>query len=339
MPILENDQDIPRLAKQAGLLLAERPACHGFLLRRHGLYTWGDTVGRGRTARRDSGVPARESRTRKGDGHMALVRIPPRPGSGQATQDVTLTNAAEITAFLGGHGIDYERWTPAHPVDADAPAEAMLAAYAAEIDNAEGARRLRHRRRHRRHRRHAEPRRDARQVQQRALARRGRSALHRRRPRACSTSIRPSGPVFAIEVEAGRSDPRAARHASLVRSLRRRRIRAIRLFQDAVGLDAALHRERGGPGFEPVCFGPAYVARRMILLDIEGTTTPIAFVTATLVPYARTHLAGYLEQQAERHSTTARSPVYTRNTTSIARAGATVLPWARVRRETHISHG
>jgi methionine salvage enolase-phosphatase E1 len=28
----------------------------------------------------------------------------------------------------------------------------------------------------------------------------------------------------------------------------------------------------------------------LILLDIEGTTTPIAFVTETLVPYARMHL-------------------------------------------------
>ena len=35
----------------------------------------------------------------------------------------------------------------------------------------------------------------------------------------------------------------------------------------------------------------------MILLDIEGTTTPIAFVTETLFPYARTHLPLYLEQQ------------------------------------------
>jgi enolase-phosphatase E1 len=34
----------------------------------------------------------------------------------------------------------------------------------------------------------------------------------------------------------------------------------------------------------------------MILLDIEGTTTPIAFVTETLFPYARTHLPAYLEQ-------------------------------------------
>jgi len=32
----------------------------------------------------------------------------------------------------------------------------------------------------------------------------------------------------------------------------------------------------------------------MILLDIEGTTTPIAFVTETLFPYARTHLPEYL---------------------------------------------
>ena len=35
----------------------------------------------------------------------------------------------------------------------------------------------------------------------------------------------------------------------------------------------------------------------MILLDIEGTTTPIAFVTGTLFPYARVHLPAYLEQQ------------------------------------------
>jgi enolase-phosphatase E1 len=34
----------------------------------------------------------------------------------------------------------------------------------------------------------------------------------------------------------------------------------------------------------------------MILLDIEGTTTPIAFVTGTLVPYARARLHAYLER-------------------------------------------
>ena len=37
----------------------------------------------------------------------------------------------------------------------------------------------------------------------------------------------------------------------------------------------------------------------MILLDIEGTTTPIAFVTETLVPYARTHLRAHLERHAQ----------------------------------------
>jgi enolase-phosphatase E1 len=35
----------------------------------------------------------------------------------------------------------------------------------------------------------------------------------------------------------------------------------------------------------------------LILLDIEGTTTPIGFVTGTLFPYARAHLPAYLEQQ------------------------------------------
>jgi enolase-phosphatase E1 len=35
----------------------------------------------------------------------------------------------------------------------------------------------------------------------------------------------------------------------------------------------------------------------VILLDIEGTTTPIAFVTETLFPYARAHLAAFLERE------------------------------------------
>jgi enolase-phosphatase E1 len=35
---------------------------------------------------------------------------------------------------------------------------------------------------------------------------------------------------------------------------------------------------------------------RAVLLDIEGTTTPIAFVTEVLFPYARRHVRRYLEQ-------------------------------------------
>ena len=44
LPILDNDQDVPRLAAEVARVLDERPDCHGFLLRRHGLYTWGATV-------------------------------------------------------------------------------------------------------------------------------------------------------------------------------------------------------------------------------------------------------------------------------------------------------
>jgi methylthioribulose-1-phosphate dehydratase len=41
MPILENSQDLELLSKQATALMSEQPATHGFLIRRHGLYTWG----------------------------------------------------------------------------------------------------------------------------------------------------------------------------------------------------------------------------------------------------------------------------------------------------------
>ncbi len=41
LPILENSQNISTLAEEVGALLQNNPALHGFLLRRHGLYTWG----------------------------------------------------------------------------------------------------------------------------------------------------------------------------------------------------------------------------------------------------------------------------------------------------------
>jgi methylthioribulose-1-phosphate dehydratase len=44
LPIVENDQDVPRMAAGVTRLLREQPAMHAFLIRRHGLYTWGRTL-------------------------------------------------------------------------------------------------------------------------------------------------------------------------------------------------------------------------------------------------------------------------------------------------------
>jgi methylthioribulose-1-phosphate dehydratase len=44
LPIVDNDQDTTRLAADVTRTLAERPAAHAFLIRRHGLYTWGRTL-------------------------------------------------------------------------------------------------------------------------------------------------------------------------------------------------------------------------------------------------------------------------------------------------------
>ena len=44
LPILENDQDMTRLAAEVRRTFKDHPECHGFLLRRHGLYTWGRTL-------------------------------------------------------------------------------------------------------------------------------------------------------------------------------------------------------------------------------------------------------------------------------------------------------
>jgi methylthioribulose-1-phosphate dehydratase len=44
VPILDNDQDMVRLARRVGEALDQHPDAHALLLRRHGLYTWGDTL-------------------------------------------------------------------------------------------------------------------------------------------------------------------------------------------------------------------------------------------------------------------------------------------------------
>ena len=45
IPILDNDQDMTRLAaRRRGDAGRQHPACHAFLLRRHGMYTWGATL-------------------------------------------------------------------------------------------------------------------------------------------------------------------------------------------------------------------------------------------------------------------------------------------------------
>lgn len=48
LPIIENSQDMPALAEQVGKTLNEHQAAHGFLLRRHGLYSWGQTLAEAR---------------------------------------------------------------------------------------------------------------------------------------------------------------------------------------------------------------------------------------------------------------------------------------------------
>ena len=44
LPIVDNSQDMPALAETIGETLNKHKAAHGFLLRRHGLYSWGEDL-------------------------------------------------------------------------------------------------------------------------------------------------------------------------------------------------------------------------------------------------------------------------------------------------------
>ena len=181
---------------------------------------------------------------------MATVRIP--------EEQRTLTEANEVTRYLAGLGIDYERWPVDERVAADAAADAVLAAYAGEIDTLKA--------------RggyvtadvidvtSATPNLDA------MLAKfstehwhdedevrfivRGRGLFH----------IHPrQGPVIAIEVEAGDliRVPRGTWHwFDLCGD---RDIRAIRLFQDKSGWTPHYTNSGTDKGFQPLCMGPTYI--------------------------------------------------------------------------------
>jgi 1,2-dihydroxy-3-keto-5-methylthiopentene dioxygenase len=182
---------------------------------------------------------------------MAIVRIP---------SDNTVINEAEaVAAFLANHGIEYERWNSNVPVGADAPPEAVLAAYARQLEPlmARGGYRT------------------ADVIDVRAetpnlevmLAKFSREHWHDEdevrfilEGRGLFHIHPPDGSVFAIEVEAGDliRVPRGTHHwFDLCGD---RRIRAIRLFQDQSGWTPHYTDTGIDKSFQPVCFGPSYLA-------------------------------------------------------------------------------
>ena len=181
---------------------------------------------------------------------MAVVRIP--------DEGRTITAEAEVRAALAQVGIDYERWTPSHPLPAEASADEVLQAYAAEIDRLKKSggyvtadvidvtpktpnleamlAKFRSEHWH-----------DEDEVR---FILRGRGVFH----------IHPKDrPVLAIEVGPGDliRVPRGTHHwFDLCAD---RRIRAIRLFQDVSGWTPHYTDSGIDKGFQPICFGPSYL--------------------------------------------------------------------------------
>src|SRR5262245_42781793 len=62
----------------------------------------------------------------KWEDDMAVVRIP--------EEDRTLNDKRAVADHLSSIGIDYETWTPSHPLSASASSEEILDAYSAEIE-------------------------------------------------------------------------------------------------------------------------------------------------------------------------------------------------------------
>ncbi len=189
---------------------------------------------------------------------MATVRIP--------AEQRTLTDQAEVTAYLATLGIEYERWPLSQRAAANAPAGAVLAAYAPEIDKLKA--------------RGGYVTADVIDVTsatpnlETMLAKfstehwhdedevrfiiRGRGLFHIH-PREDGG---PKAPVIAIEVAAGDliRVPRGTWHwFDLCGD---RDIRAIRLFQDKAGWTPHYTESGVDKGFQPLCLGPTYIPLR-----------------------------------------------------------------------------
>lgn len=181
---------------------------------------------------------------------MAIVTVP--------AEARRISDPAEIKQFLNEHGLHYEIWPLEDRVDPAAPPEAILAAYAPEIDE------LKARggfvtadvidirpdtpnldtmlQKFNKEHTHTED--EVRFILQ------GSGVFH----------INPGDrPVFGIEVHAGDliSVPLGTRHwFDLCGD---RRIRAIRLFQDTTGWTPHYLPDGVHAGYEPLCMGPAWL--------------------------------------------------------------------------------
>jgi 1,2-dihydroxy-3-keto-5-methylthiopentene dioxygenase len=181
---------------------------------------------------------------------MAVLRIP--------DEELTLTDSEEVAQRLGSVGIDFEHWEPEHGVDALAPAEEILAAYSADIErlketdgyatadviDLEPATPNLDAMLDKFNKEHWHDEDEVRFVID------GRGLFH----------IRPEdGPVMALEVEAGDlvRVPRGTWHWFDLCG--ERRIRAIRLFQDAAGWTPRYTNAGTEKGYMPVCLGPQHI--------------------------------------------------------------------------------
>ena len=183
---------------------------------------------------------------------MAQIRI--------ADEKRTIEDAADVTTYLAGLGIMYERWEPTHALSHSASAEEVLDAYAPEIDRLKALggyvtadvidvhaqtpgleamlQKFRSEHWH-----------DEDEVR---FIIEGRGVFHFH-PR--------TGPVIALEVAPGDLIRVPGGTWHWFDLCMDKRVRAIRLFKDPAGWAPRYTQSGVDARYEPVCWGPAYIPR------------------------------------------------------------------------------
>jgi 1,2-dihydroxy-3-keto-5-methylthiopentene dioxygenase len=132
VPVFENSQNIPELAEAVDAYMEVNSPVHGYLIKGHGLYTWGESI---EAAMKH--VEAFEflfkCELMKRGARLLMTTLKIFSDDGKETGEA-LTDFPGIARALNEIGVEFERWEASQPLSKDATQGEVLTAYKSSID-------------------------------------------------------------------------------------------------------------------------------------------------------------------------------------------------------------
>ena len=132
VPVFKNNQNIPELAEAVEAYMEGNSPVHGYLIKGHGLYTWGESI---EAAMKH--VEAFEflfkCELMKRGARLLMTTLTIFSDNGTPTSEA-LTDFPDIARELNKIGVEFERWEASQPLNKDATQGEVLTSYKSSID-------------------------------------------------------------------------------------------------------------------------------------------------------------------------------------------------------------